>query len=231
MSNIYDDGTYHNKNPLWHAEDSPSKASWVQKLIKQNSLDPKSICEIGCGSGEILNQLSKYYSDNVKFFGYEISSQAFELCNKKSKSNLTFNLSDLLKNDDINFDIVMAIDVFEHVEDYFGFLRKLKEKAKYKIFHIPLDLSVQTVLRASPIIAGRKSVGHIHYFTKETALETLKDTGYEIINHFYTPGGLDLPNRNWKQKLLKIPRKLAFSVNKDLAVRLLGGYSLMVLTK
>ena len=79
----------------------------------------------------------------------------------------------------------MAIDVFEHVEDYFGFLRKLREKAEYKIFHIPLDLSVQTVLRSSPIIKGRKSVGHIHYFTKETALETLKDTGYEIIDYFY----------------------------------------------
>lgn len=230
MSDIYSDGTYLKKNTSWHTEDSPSKASWIQKLINQNSLDPKNICEIGCDSGEILNQLSKHYEDNVKFFGYEISPQAFEICKKKSKSNLTFHLSDLLKNDDIYFDIVMAIDVFEHVDDYLGFLIKLKEKAKYKIFHIPLDLSVQTVLRSSPIITARKSVGHLHYFTKETALETLKDTGYEIINHFYTPGGLDLPNRNWKQKLLKIPRKLAFPLNKDLAVRLLGGYSLMVLT-
>jgi hypothetical protein len=75
-----------------------------------------------------------------------------------------------------HFDIVMAIDVFEHVEDYFGFLRKLRGKAEYKIFHIPLELSVQSVLRSSIIIEGRKSVGHIHYFTKETALETLKDT-------------------------------------------------------
>ena len=129
------------------------------------------------------------------------------------------------------FDIVMAIDVFEHVEDCFGFLRKLKEKAEYKIFHIPLDLSVQTVLRSSPIIHGRKSVGHIHYFTKETALETLKDTGYLIIDYFYTGGSLELPNRGWKANILKIPRKLAFLLNKDLAVRLLGGYSLMVLAK
>ncbi|MDX9745689.1 MAG: hypothetical protein WCX84_00020 [Syntrophales bacterium] len=99
-----------------------------------------------------------------------------------------------------HFDIVMAIDVFEHVEDCFGFLRKLKEKAEYKIFHIPLDLSVQTVLRSFPIIHGRKSVGHIHYFTKETALETLKDTGYLIIDYFYTGGSLELPNRGWKTK-------------------------------
>lgn len=127
--------------------------------------------------------------------------------------------------------MVLAIDVFEHVEDYFGFLRKLWEKAEYKIFHIPLDLSVQTVFRSSPILKERKTVGHIHYFTKETALETLKDTGYSIIDHFYTGGSLELPNRGWRANLLRIPRKLAFSLNKDLSVRLLGGYSLMVLAK
>jgi SAM-dependent methyltransferase len=231
MKEIYLDGTYIDNNPSWHEEHSPWKARKIRDIINRNSLIPKRICEVGCGAGEILNQLSLQYDGNVKFFGYEISPQAFALCSRKSKTNLVFNLHDLLKDDDAYFDIVMAIDVFEHVEDYFGFLRKLREKAEYKIFHIPLDLSVQTVLRSSPIIKGRKAVGHIHYFTKEIALEALKDTGYQVIDYFYTGGSLELPNRGWKAYLLKIPRKLAFSVSKDLAVRLLGGYSLMVLAK
>ena len=230
MTGIYEDGTYLEHNPSWHEEDSPWKASKIQHMIERNSLSPKSICEIGCGAGEILNQLSLHYS-NVEFIGYEISPQAFDLCIKKQKTNLIFKCHDLLEENNIFFDILMAIDVFEHVEDYFSFLRKLKTKAKYKIFHIPLDLSVSTVLRSSPIIKSRQVVGHIHYFTKETALETLKDTGYEIIDYFYTCGSLELPNLGQKTNLLKIPRKLAFLVNKDLAVRLLGGYSLMVLTK
>lgn len=231
MTQIYENGTYLDNNPSWHEEDSPWKAKQIRGIIEKNSLNPRRICEIGCGAGEILNQLSEQYPDGKEFFGYEISPQAFELCNQKSKHNLTFHLSDLLKENTEHFDVVMAIDVFEHVEDYFDFLRKLKEKAEYKIFHIPLDISVQTVLRSSPIIKGRKSVGHIHYFTKETALETLKDTGYEIVDHFYTRGALELPNRGWKANLLKIPRKVAFSVNNDLAVRILGGYSLLVLAK
>lgn len=130
-----------------------------------------------------------------------------------------------------HFDIVMAIDVFEHIEDYFGFLRGLRAKAEFKIFHIPLDLSVQTVLRASPIIKRRKAVGHIHYFTKETAFATLKDTGHEIVDYFYTRGSLELPDRGWRANLLKYPRKIAFTVNEDLTVRILGGYSLLVLAK
>lgn len=58
----------------------------------------------------------------------------------------------------------------------------------------------------------------------------LKDTGYEVVDYFYTNGS-ELPNRGWKADLLRIPRKLLFSLNQDLTVRILGGFSLMVLAK
>ena len=231
MEEIYEDGTYLDNNPSWHVDDSPWKAEQIQKIIDKNSLDFSTFCEVGCGAGEILNQLSMHYDEKTHFFGYEISPQAFTLCKNKSKANLTFEFSDLLGDNDSHFDIAVAIDVFEHVEDYFSFLRGLKEKADYKIFHIPLDLSVQSILRSSPIIKLRDSVGHIHYFTKETALESLKDTGYDIVDYFYTRGTLELPNRGWKANAMKIPRKLAYALNEDLAVRILGGCSLMVLAK
>ncbi|WP_374567661.1 class I SAM-dependent methyltransferase [Nitrosomonas sp.] len=231
MVQMYDDGTYHENNPTWHEEDSPWKAKQIIKIIEKNRLNPQKICEVGCGAGEILNQLSLYFGTDKEFFGYEVSPQAYQLCLTKAKPNLTFQLSNLLSEDTEFFDIVLAIDVFEHIEDYFTFLRKLKNKAQYKIFHIPLDLSVQSVLRCSPILKLRRSVGHIHYFTKETALETLNDTGYKVIDYFYTGNTIDLPNRGWKASLMKIPRKLAFSINNDLAVRVLGGYSLLVLAE
>ena len=49
--------------------------------------------------------------------------------------------------------------------------REIKPKSLYKIYHIPLDLSVQTALRSGPIIKARVSTGHIHYFTKEIAIQ------------------------------------------------------------
>ena len=232
MSKIYRDGTYLDRHPSWHEEDSPWKARQILKMLERNRVRPASICEVGCGAGEILNQLSESLTEAREFVGYEISPQAFQLCSRKSKSNLKFVLRDLLEEVDAPlFDLVLAIDVFEHVEDYWGFLRKLREKGGYKVFHIPLDLSVLTVLCSSPIMRGRQSMGHIHYFTKETALATLRDTGYEIIDHFYTASSLELPDRGWKQDLLRIPRRLMFSISRDLAVRTLGGYSLLVLAR
>jgi len=231
MKNIYEDGTYVHANPTWHEEDSPWKAKQIAKIIKRNNLNPSTIFEIGCGAGEILNRLQTEFDDRVTFVGYEISPQAFEICKRKNKSNLKFLLKNYLDEEEVLADVILAIDVFEHVEDYWGFLRKLREKARHKIFHIPLDLSVQTILRGSPILNSRSSWGHIHYFTKETALATLRDTGYEILDYFYTRGSLELPNRGWKSNLLKLPRELFFSISQDLTVRILGGFSLLVLTK
>ncbi|HTE44863.1 MAG TPA: hypothetical protein VK636_06435, partial [Gemmatimonadaceae bacterium] len=128
------------------------------------------------------------------------------------------------------FDLLLCMDVFEHVEDYMGFLRKLKQKATYKLFHIPLDMSVQTVLRSTPIVEARSRVGHLHYFSKETALLTLQDTGYEIVDWFYTPAGTERAT-TFGAKIAKLPRQVFSIVNADLAVRVLGGYSLLALAR
>lgn len=231
MPPIYEDGTYFHDNPSWHEEDSPWKARMIKKILDRNQLRPRTVAEIGCGAGEILKQLQSSMPEETRFVGFEISPQAFEICQQKSNERLNFRNDDPLADADSHYDLLLVIDVFEHVDDYLGFLRGLKSKAEYKIFHIPLDLSVQSVFRAAPIIHARKTVGHLHYFTKETALASLKDTGYEIVDYFHTAGSLELPNRGWKAGLLKLPRKAAFSLSPDLAARVLGGFSLLVLAK
>ena len=140
-------------------------------------------------------------------------------------------MKDFLQEADHFYDLLLVIDVIEHVEDYFGFLRVVRGKAEHKLFHIPLDICVQRVLLCAPILRRRRELGHIHYFTKETALATLHDTGYEIVDYFYTGGSLERPTSSILYSLGKWPLRLASILNKDLAVRILGGHSLMVLAK
>jgi cyclopropane fatty-acyl-phospholipid synthase-like methyltransferase len=228
---IYTDGTYLARTGSWHEQDSPWKAQHVEAMLERNGLHPKTVCEVGCGVGEILAWLSQALPSAESLVGYEISPQAYALCQYREKDRLTFRLGDLLEEDGDPFDVVMAIDVFEHVEDYLGFLKALKTKGRHKIFHIPLDLSVQSILRVSPILKLRREVGHLHYFTKETALQTLQHAGYEIVDYFYTATAVELADRGWKANLMKMPRRLLYAVSPDLAARLFGGYSLMVLAK
>lgn len=230
MSNIYTNGTYIDNNPTWHMEDSQWKADQIIKMMNSNAIRPRTICEIGCGAGEILHQLSCRLDTKTSLWGYEISPQAYAICKRKEKNNLSFYNTDLLSDNQMFFDVVMAIDVVEHIEDYFGFLRRLRSKGDLKIFQIPLDMHVQGVLRDTPI-TKRKRVGHLHYFSKETAIAALNEAGYTILDYSYTCGAIDLKRKGWKTAFMKLPRRLMFKINEDFAVRLLGGAALLLLTR
>ncbi|CAN5579801.1 hypothetical protein BH23BAC1_BH23BAC1_39460 [soil metagenome] len=220
---------YFKNNPTWHVEDSPWKAKQILKILDKNMLKPKSIVEVGCGAGEILNQLYLRMSNEVVFTGYDISYDAIQLAKLREKDRLTYKQENFLGTK-IYCDLLLIIDVFEHVDNYLTFLRSCKGKAVNTIFHIPLDISVQAILR-NKLTDMRKSVGHLHYFTKETAIATLVDAGFEIIDFCFTGSRIDLPLKSFRSKLAVLPRKILFNFNKDFTVKILGGFSLLVLAK
>lgn len=121
----------------------------------------------------------------------------------------------------------LPLDVFEHVEDYIGFLRKLRGRAQAYVFHIPLDLDIRGLLRKRHL-RERRTVGHLHYFDRDTAIATLEHTGYAILDSFYTTK----PDPHLKAKLVLAARRVVRAlVTEHLAVRLLGGSSLLVLAR
>ena len=231
MKNRYTSGDYLEKNPDWHEKDSAWKARQIKKILDRNHLSPSSVCEVGCGAGLVLASMQNLLGADVQFTGYDISPQAIERAQTRANNLLTFFCDDVLINKPEPTDALLLIDLIEHLEDYFSFLRAMKPMSIYKILHIPLDLSVQSVARMKPILNQHSQVGHLHYFAKETALLTLKDTGYEVIDAFYTGATIDLPAQSFKSRLMRLPRKLLFAANQDLAVRYLGGYSLLILVK
>ena len=126
--------------------------------------------------------------------------------------------------------MALALDVFEHVENYFDFLRKLRPRARYCVFHIPLDLSAQAVVRGL-LSRWRQDVGHLHYFTRELALDALKETGYRVIDTRYTAYAIDRTAPTLKAHLARWPRRLAFQIAPDQAALWLGGFCLLVLAE
>jgi hypothetical protein len=61
----------------------------------------------------------------------------------------------VLKRDSLNCEVLMMLDVIEHLADPHDFLSKLHGKAKYYVFHIPLDLSAVSVFRETPLLYVR----------------------------------------------------------------------------
>src|SRR5262249_55200559 len=141
---------------------------------------------------------------------------------------LKFRLEDIRQAGE-SYDLLLMMDVLEHVEHYRGFLREIRHKAQYKVFQVSLNLSAQTLLRG--LSRMRTVFGMRILFTKEVFLRALEDADYDIVDWFYTLPSVDLPSRELPRKLMKIPRKLIFTLSPDWTSRVLGGCRLLVLAK
>ena len=230
MNNIYNDSTYSSNNPTWHEEDAVYKANLIASLLKHLPFTVQTICELGCGSGEILVQLSHLFPDVKNFTGYDISADALAIAKKKETENIHFELRDITtEGSDSVFDLAMVIDVLEHVPDYFSLLSSVAALSRYTLFHIPLDMCVWSLFREGMLIEAKDRVGHIHNFTEDFILTILKDKGFEIIEKRYTSP----INRSskFKEKIIFMFRKVFFAINQRWCTKLIGGYSLLVMAR
>jgi SAM-dependent methyltransferase len=228
--NKYISSDYFRQNPTWDSEDSPWKATLVSKILQASDLNPGSVCEVGCGAGRVLAELRHFYPQ-AKLFGYDIAPDATRFWPEHEHANIRFQFGDFFALNKEVHDIIMLLDVIEHVADPLAFLTNLRGAARHYILHIPLDLSAVAVLREKPILYQREKAGHIHYFTKNLALSLLRECGYNIVEWRYSGATFEVPRRTWKTRLASIPRGLAYALNKDLGVRALGGETLIVLAE
>lgn len=231
METMYTDGTYLQHNKDWHQSESGWKSAKVIDAIRKNNLKPSTVCDVGCGFGWILKNLNESFKDpSIMYSGYDIAPEAIKGSAQNAAPNISFFNKNILE-EQVNFDLVMALDVVEHVEDCFTFLRELRNKATYKLFHIPLGLFMLKVLFPQGFLKERRDHGHIQYFNKEIVFALLKETGYTIIDWEFLPKRLEVPNPGKLAEMLRLPRKIMYKLNKELAARILGGFSLSVLAK
>jgi len=104
-------------------------------MIERNHTSISRIADIGCGAGGVLSELSRLIGPGIRYYGFDISPQDIELARKHTNDNICFKMEDLLSPDnDEYFDILLIIDVVEHIPDHIDFLKKSRTKAFTKSF-------------------------------------------------------------------------------------------------
>lgn len=117
-------------NPSWHAEDSPWKAEQIMRMLNRHPLELRSIAEVGCGVGGILVALHESFPpQTIEFHGFDIASEAITRAKEKQKDHLHFYATDIFK-DGRHFDLLLVMDVIEHVPDYLGFLESCQQNVE-----------------------------------------------------------------------------------------------------
>ncbi len=242
VRDIYTSGNYLKKNPDWHTKAAPWKAQAILALLKRNQIMPSSIGDIGCGSGEILRILQQQYGTQCDLWGYDVAPQAIELAQQRTNDHLHFKLADFRYEQDVHYDVLLLIDVLQHIEDWYGYLQTIKPRSTYKVLQLPTDISVSSILQ-NEMVQYYHTAGHLHFYDKDTMLEILKVLGYEVVDYCYTHPPFYLIPREARRglawKVLKTCQNavkfglagLIYKLNPDLAVRLFGIWRLMIVIK
>ena len=104
----------------------------VFKYLRQFP-DPK-ILEIGCGTGQLAHYL---YDEGYKLYiGFDINKEAIKVANSLSPQ-LCF-VGDVMDKElyVAGYDVVIATEVLEHIEDDIGVIKSLKKGVRF-IFSVP----------------------------------------------------------------------------------------------
>jgi len=223
----YQTGQYLAANPSWHEEDSDWKAAKIFALLQRaGAAGPGSVAEVGCGTGGVLRALQALLPATTLLCGYDVAPAAVERARRHANQRLSFYCEDIARAGR-RFDLLLCIDVFEHVENPFAFLRALRALAPKVVFNIPLEMHVAGLL-INHQLWTRRQFGHLHYYTAALAFETLRDCGYTVIAHDYASRLMDAP-RSASEWAFWLPRKLTALIAPEWSARLFGGTSLLVL--
>ncbi len=226
----YLNGDYARKNPDWDSDDAQWKVGKLCAVLASQGIVPRSIVEIGCGSGSVLVGLRDRFPE-ADLTGFDIAPELQRIWQGKDLQNIQLQLGDYLDTDMPTPDLIVLLDVLEHVGNPWEFLARLRSRAGYVAIHFPLDLSALSVFREKPLLRVRDKVGHLHFYTRTLALKLVEEAGFEVIAERYTDAALDAPQRGMVTKFAALLRRSLFAVDRDLAARLVGGQTLIVLAR
>ena len=236
--NRYISGDYIKKNHSYHSEDSQFKWNNFADILNSSNLNfrnVETIIDIGCGAGQILIEANKssLFNNKTIFKGYDINPDAINLA-KKNSDKVSFFNQNFLNLDNEKGDLIIAADVFEHIQDKYDFLFKLKNKGNFFLFNIPLEISLFSMIRKKNIFKHSfDNVGHLHFFTKRTALLALENSGFKILNFNLVNNRFEDFRKNKKihSLIINIPQYILEKLSINLSSSIFGGYSLVVLAK
>ena len=116
----------HENTYWWHK----GKTYLIKTLVDKHFPIKKNlqILEIGCGTGGLTKNLVEY--GNVTAF--DISSDAVEYCKNAGLKNVfVMDIKDFDPKDyKRKFDLVLALDVLEHIQDDIDAMKKIKQVLK-----------------------------------------------------------------------------------------------------
>ena len=203
--------------------------SYVSFIIDYISeLNFQKVIDVGCGDGFLLNNLAPKFK-NASFLGIDFSDKAIQHAKAFKRSDNANFIVDDIKNVDGEFDIVLLIEVLEHIadENIEYFISALKEKVKdngilivsVPTTNIPL---IDTHHRHYDLNLLIKHIGDDCELINKFYVYDRNHIIINLINRFLINRLFILRNKNIVQYLLKIAKKYIYYRNANKGAHLIS---------
>ncbi|MBI5711345.1 MAG: class I SAM-dependent methyltransferase [Candidatus Eisenbacteria bacterium] len=136
-----------------------------------------SVLEVGCGEGHVTEKLARFFP-HAQVTGTDSSPEIVEVA-KRSHPDLRFeqrSVYDLTRSGE-HWDLVVACEVFEHLDDPRGALREIAAVAGAMLVTVPREplWRILNVARGKYLARLGNSHGHVQNWNRGRFLDLLRE--------------------------------------------------------
>ena len=156
----------------WHDMKAFSPvARHTRRLIKSrlNRIDFSSLIDIGCGSGELLKELS--LSPEITLSGVDFSSTAITQVSQALKGR--FEVVDIqTASPSFSADAGVCSEVLEHLDNDGAAIANISRVVKHLVVTVP----------SGPVTESALAMGHVRHYTRKSLSEKLESNGFKVVD-------------------------------------------------
>lgn len=177
--------TYLNEEAEWLRRGATNKANSIEILLNRNNIRPKTLLEIGCGTGAVISEC-QHRNLATNYIGVDYAPEAIGYLRKHSYG-ITILQGDV---DDPEFhindfcDVVIISHVIEHLEEPAKFLVKLRNSINFShvILEVPLEDLLANKFKSLFRDVTSNKAGHVQFFSDRSFENLLYSNGYRILD-------------------------------------------------
>jgi SAM-dependent methyltransferase len=197
---LYRDGL--DEEERWLALTAGPKVDSVELLLA-GSNSPGTVVELGCGTGSVIEECRKR-GIGVRHVAVDYSADATRRLHERTGIEVeTADICDWRPGEGIQADLVLLCHVLEHLERPESVLRTVRSFLSdgRLIAEVPLEDLPIARLKALLRDRTRNAAGHVQFFTRQSFVRLLRDSGFEVVAiRQYAPVLASGTIRFWSEK-------------------------------
>jgi len=169
----------------WRAVSAEGKADHVARLAAGLAERPRSLVEVGCGDGGLLEALAaRGLADSLH--GFDISERAVKIASGRAAIQRIERFDGAsLPGKDAAYDLGVLSHVLEHVPDPVPLLRETARVCRAVVVEVPLE---DNRFASRPgVERGRQAVGHLHRLSRADVHRLASEAGLAVAGELADP--------------------------------------------